>query len=186
MNSILPEQLQDLAGRIRDLPELPWNMLLGPVLAIALIFTLVLLWHLLTRRPKDPFPYEPRESLMTESELRFFAALEKALAETFRIYSKVRLEDIIQVRAGTDPRTAFVARNRIKSRHIDFVLCHPDTLEILASVELDDRSHDRPDRMERDDFVDEALRVSGIPCIRFGVQDSYCPREIRQAIERWV
>jgi hypothetical protein len=186
MPATLSEQLQDLIGRIRELPDPPWNMLLGPALAIALIFMLILLWYLFTRRPEDPFPYEPRESLMTESELRFFAVLEEALTDTFRIYSKVRLEDIIQVRPGTDPRTAFAARNRIKSRHIDFVLCHPDTLEILASVELDDRSHDRPDRMERDDFVDEALRVSGIPCIRFGVQDSYCAREIQQAIKRWV
>ena len=186
MTSNLPEPLQELLRRIPDPAGIPWDRFLGPALALALILILVLLWHLITRRRADPFPYTSRESLMTESELRFFAVLEEALADSLRIHSKVRLEDIIQVRAGTDPRTAFAARNRIKSRHIDFVLCDPDTLEILASVELDDRSHDRPDRMERDDFVDEALRVSGIPCIRFAVQDQYCPREIRGAIERWL
>ena len=186
MTSNLPDFLQELLRRIPDPAGIPWDQFLGPVLALALILILFLLWHLVTRPRADLFPYAARESLMTESELRFFAVLEEALADTFRIHSKVRLEDIIRVRSETDPRTAFTARNRIKSRHIDFVLCDPDTLEIVASVELDDRSHDRPDRMKRDDFVDEALRVSGIPCIRFAVQDQYCPKEIRGAIERWL
>ncbi len=156
--------------------------LLGPALAAGVILFFVLL-RLLWRRERDHFPFEPRDSLMTETELAFFGILEQALEDSYRIYSKVRLEDIIQVKPGIEKATAFAARNRIKCRHIDFVLCDPETLKILASIELDDRSHERPERMDRDDFVDEALRVCGIPCIRFPVQRNYSSREIRQAVE---
>ena len=37
----------------------------------------------------------------------------------------------------------------------------------LHVVQLDDRSHDRSDRRARDALVDAALRVAGIPIVRF-------------------
>ena len=55
--------------------------------------------------------------------------------------------------------------NKIKAKHTDFVLCDPDTLEILCGVELDDPSHDRPERIERDEFVDHVYEAAGIPLI---------------------
>ncbi len=171
--------------RFTNIRDIPWDTLLGPAIAAGIVLLAAILWTMLARR-RDLFPYEPRDSLMTDSELQFFEILEQAVAYQYRIYSKVRLEDIIQVRAGTDHRTAFAARNRIKSRHLDFVLCDPETLEIIASIELDDRSHERPDRIERDEFVDEALRVCGIPCIRFPVQREYRPIQIRSELERLI
>lgn len=168
-----------------EIPNIQVEQLLGPAIAIGIVLFTFLLYWLLRPQP-DPFPYESREALMSESELAFFEVLEEALEDEYRIYSKVRLEDVIQVRPGTDSRSAFTARNRIKSRHVDFLLCDPESMEIIASIELDDRSHERQDRIERDIFVDEALRVSGVPCIHFPVQRKYSRRELRRGIEEGI
>ena len=40
--------------------------------------------------------YERRNALMTPAELKFFRALEAAVGSQYRVFSKVRLADIVQ------------------------------------------------------------------------------------------
>ena len=49
-------------------------------------------------------------------------------------------------------------RNRIHAKHIDFVLCDPGNLQPILCIELDDPSHNRPDRIERDPQGIDRLR----------------------------
>ena len=122
----------------------------------------------------DPdLQYEKRSHLMTPAERSFFGVLEQALEQNWYIFSKVRLEDIIQVKKGVEKKKAFGLRNRIKSRHIDFILCDRDTLETVMCIELDDSSHKRKDRIERDKFIDSALLVAGVPIVRIPAKSTY-------------
>lgn len=50
---------------------------------------------------------------------------------------------------------------------MDFVLCDSDDLSTIAVIELDDRTHLRPARVKRDQFLEETLKEAGIPLIRF-------------------
>ncbi len=79
---------------------------------------------------------------------------------------QVRLADLLAVTAR-DPRARTVALNRIASKSVDFVVVDVASGNPLLVVELDDRSHDRSDRCARDVLVDAALRVAGIPIVRF-------------------
>ena len=122
----------------------------------------------------DPdLQYEKRSHLMTPAERSFFGVLEQALEHNWYIFSKVRLEDIITVKKGIEKKKAFGLRNRIKSKHIDFILCDRKTLETVMCIELDDKSHKRKDRVERDKFVDSALSVAEVPIVRFPAQSAY-------------
>jgi very-short-patch-repair endonuclease len=96
----------------------------------------------------------------------------------------VRLADLIQVRPQTTDHLAW--RNRILCKHIDFVLCDHDSMEIRLAVELDDRTHQRPKRQERDAFVDSALEAAGIPLLRVKAAGSYDVEHIRQAVEERI
>lgn len=128
------------------------------LLAAAAIVLVLLLVHVL--RPKPLVPYERRE-LLTDREWRFYEILSPvAKRHGWMILIKLRLADILQVKGGTDDYMAYF--NKIKAKHTDFVLADPETLEVLCGVELDDPSHDRPERIERDEFVDEAYRAAGI------------------------
>ncbi len=133
-------------------------ILLAVTAAFILLFILLRVF-----RPKDKYPYERRD-LLTSNELEFYQILYPIVCQHgWQLLMKMRLADIMAVRKGTEDYMAYF--NKIKAKHTDFVFCDPDTLEILAGLELDDPSHNRPDRIERDVFVDNAYAAAGIPLI---------------------
>lgn len=98
---------------------------------------------------------------MTQHELAFY---KKLLAETKdkseTIFSKVRVADILDTNeTGRRRNPAF---NRIKSKHIDFIVCDSNTGEILRCIELNDSSHNKPKRRERDKFLEEIFTQAGV------------------------
>ena len=126
-------------------------------------------------------PYEKRARLVTKAELRFYKSLDKAVQDDWAIFAMVRIADILRVPQDVPKRKNWV--NKILAKHIDFVLVDPASLEPQVAIELDDRSHERKDRQERDEFVDHAFESAGMPLIRFPVRASYHAREIREVIE---
>ena len=101
--------------------------------------------------------------LLTPAEQAFHAVLEPLVRSSCAISTKVRLADLFSVRPGRGQQAAF---NKISRKHIDFVLTEPTTSRILCAIELDDSSHNRPDRIGRDDFVNELFAVRGMPLLR--------------------
>jgi hypothetical protein len=72
--------------------------------------------------------------------------------------------------------------NRIAQKHFDFLVCDSVTMKPLFAVELDDASHKRNNRQERDEFVESVCKVAGLPLLRFPVQREYNPREVAAEI----
>jgi len=66
------------------------------------------------------------------------------------------------------------------------VLCHPGTLVPEVCIELDDPSHNRPDRIERDIFVNAAFDAADLPLLRIPTEPSYRARDIRDMIDEVV
>ena len=115
----------------------------------------------------DYYPYKKRY-LLTNNEYFFYKKL-KEVAERYglRVLTKVRLADIIEVdRTKINQPDYTFYYNRIQSKHIDFLVCKGDGLEILTAIELDDNSHNNPERQKSDEFKNNALRIAGISLIR--------------------
>jgi hypothetical protein len=87
---------------------------------------------------------------------------------------------LIQVRSETPKPQAW--RNRIHAKHVDFVLCDHGNLEARLAIELDDPSHDAPDRVRRDDFVDRALAAANLPLLRVKTAKTYDCSQLRRLI----
>ena len=119
---------------------------------------------------------------MTRSELRFYKSLYKAVLDDFEIFAMVRIADLLRVEEGTPNYRKWL--NKILAKHIDFVLCDPGTLEPRVCIELDDKTHERPDRIERDEFVDAAFESAELPLLRIPVQKQYPSRELRELIDQ--
>ena len=119
---------------------------------------------------------ERRANLMTPAELAFYSILSPIIGSTFIISSKVRLADIFQIRDGRGQKAAF---NKIVGKHVDFVIVHPSTSRILCGIELDDRSHQRPDRIERDRFMNELFASNHLPLLRIPVARFYDPERLK-------
>ena len=102
--------------------------------------------------------YQARQ-LLTKNEWHEHKKLSEYAAEKgLRICPKVRLLDIIEPKKGEKDYLAL--RGKIQSKHVDFVICDQN-MHIKAILELDDNSHDRKDRQERDAFVDQILTSVG-------------------------
>lgn len=153
-----------------------WPVWVGAVTVVAVI--------LLLGMYSSParLPYRVRPRLVTKSELSFYRSLVKAVQDDFEIMAMVRMADLIRVEVGTPNRRKWL--NKVLAKHIDFVLCDRGSLQPLVCIELDDRSHQRADRIERDKFVDHAFESAGLPLIRIPVSQNYPPREVRELIDQ--
>lgn len=130
------------------------------------------------------FPFESAGSLFSPAERSFLGVLEQSVGAELRVLGKVRLADLIQPAAGLAAGDRGAAFNRISRKHVDFVLCCPRTLAVVAVVELDDRSHQRADRRERDALVDGALSAAGITVLHVPCRQGYNVTELRESILR--
>lgn len=129
---------------------------------------------------KQGLPYEKRPRLLTEAELAFYRVLHSATAGDWPLFAMVRLADLIQVKPQSSGGQAW--QNKIQAKHLDFVLCDPDTLEAKLAIELDDASHEKPDRKARDHFVDQALSAAGLPILRVECAPQYDRGALRKSI----
>jgi Protein of unknown function (DUF2726) len=166
--------------------------IIGGVAPLLLVLAgLALVFRLLAGavRAEADLPYEQAGPLVTPAERSFYGVLSHAVDSRYPIFAKVRLGDLLTVPRGTLKIRSY--RNRIDRKHVDFVLCAPDDLTPLLVIELDDGSHARRDRRERDAFVDAALGAAGLPILHVPAQHAYAPAELRTLIddqllpERW-
>jgi len=127
------------------------------------------------------FPYVRRSRLFTEAEARFLRMLREA-APDVHVFGKVRLEDVIVAKSGLSQGERQAARNRIKSRHLDFVLVDPASTRVICAVELDDSSHLSAQARRSDAFKDGALAAAGVPLLRVPARSSYAVEELRALI----
>ncbi len=125
-------------------------------------------------------PYRQRDDFLSAAELSFYRVLCTAIGDRAVICPKVNLADIFFV-ARLNENQSF--RNKIDRKHVDFLLCDPATMRPLCGIELDDSSHSRRDRQDRDEFVDQVFDVAGLPLIRVPARASYNPAGLLELIE---
>lgn len=124
--------------------------------------------------------YRRREALLTRPEVAFLWALERAIATNERVMAKVRLIDVLEP-AGK-PRAFVRARSRLREMHVDFVVCHRDTLVIRYGVQLDGREDDSPAQRERDAFLEMAMKSAGVALHRVRSRERFEPVEVQRAL----
>lgn len=100
--------------------------------------------------------------LLTQNEwIQFQKLINYAAEKNLGVLIKMRLADLVDHGHGRGAELRF---NKIKAKHVDFVLVDA-RLQVRAILELDDPSHDRPDRQKRDHLVDSILSSCGYTII---------------------
>ena len=137
----------------------------------------------LFRQPKaiipDVLPYCVRDDFLSPAEFSFYKILSSLGGARLTIQSKVRLADVFFVSRPNENMTYF---SRIAQKHLDFLVCDSVTMKPLLGIELDNSSHMRDDRQERDDFIERVFQVAGLPLLRLPVQREYNTREVAAKI----
>lgn len=156
-----------------------------PFFVLLIVGTVVVAFLTFYRGPsrKLPvtYPYARRTGLFSQAEARFLDALRQAVPE-FDVFGKVRLEDVITVKRGLSQSERKAARNRIKPRHLDFVLTDPASSWIVCVVELDDSTHQSARALRADDFKDQALATAGVPILRVRASSSYGVHDLQRRV----
>jgi len=169
-------------------------MPLSPVMVhlmeeFAVLFLVLFAFYLLRsviealfKRPKKAARYVLITPLVSPAERSFLGCLDSVLPPDIRVLVKVRLGDLFSVESSGDRSTTTAARNKIQSKHVDFVLCRSDDLSPLAAIELDDKSHGRSDRRERDEFLNSLFADSPIKLLRIPAQHTYDTRDLARKL----
>ena len=160
---------------MRELLLQNWQLLAGGTAA-----AVVLLVAFFSLR-SSPYPYERRGVMLGPAEINFFRTLQSAVREDWVILSMVRLTDVIKVRPKT--RQHQIWQSRIFGKHIDFVICDWETLEVKLAIELDNPGQRRDERKARNRFVNTALTAAGLPLLRVKVEEKYETSMLRKDIE---
>lgn len=130
-------------------------LILFIVLAVILILLKIFENRITDTDKKQSFFYL-KDGTMNSSEQALFINLNKQLGSEFIVLSKVRIEDFVGVKHdGLSRNERFGLRNKIKSRHVDFLICDMKSTKPLMVVELDGGSHNAPLRKKRDDVLDD-------------------------------
>lgn len=127
----------------------------------------------------DPLPYRVRHDFISLAEGSFYHVLRQAAGDRYAIFAKVGLAEIFFVHQREERRAW---HNRIDRKHVDFLLFDALTLQPVAGIELDDGSHNRPDRQARDRFVDEVFEAAGLPLVHVPARRSYTLEDVRDSL----
>ncbi|WP_313343599.1 DUF2726 domain-containing protein [Sedimentibacter sp.] len=121
------------------------------------------------------------DSILSEAEFNFYNVLNLALQNSnFIICPKVRIADFINVKSNKNFTSDL---NRIKSKHVDFLICN-NRLKPLIAIELDDKSHDK--RIERDNFINELYKSVNLNTLRIKNGQTYSVIELRNKLKEII
>ena len=117
------------------------------------------------------------KNILTENERYFYQALKQyAESRDIIICPKVDLKELFE---PTNNNMAYFYK--ISQKNIDFLLCNQN-MKAYAAIELDDKTHERKDRIKNDNFKDELFKNSTIKLIRIPAKQFYTKNYIEEYI----
>lgn len=132
------------------------------------------------QKPQLKYNYKVKKSVMTIAEENFYKKLTSALHDNYVIVPQAHLSMIFDHTVyGQNWRGAFSV---INGKSIDFLIIDHNTLQPLLGIELDDSSHERRDRQERDKIVNAIFGQTNLPLVHFSTGEWNTPDDINQKV----
>ena len=113
------------------------------------------------------------KALLTENEKEFFVRLVIALPEHV-VFTQVAMGAILNPSVPRNDKRFIQIRGRFAQKIVDFVVCDRFTLNVIAIVELDDRTH----KADCDQKRDAMLESAGYRVIRWNSRNKPSAEEI--------
>lgn len=131
------------------------------------------------------YPYHLRDYFLSNAEISFYHILRTISAERAMVLTKVSLGDLFFVKSD-DASKFRVYTNKIDRKHVDFLLCNPKSMIPFLAIELDDKSHQRKDRQERDEFIEQVFKAAKLPLLRVPVRHTYSVAEVESLLHPYI
>lgn len=134
------------------------------------------------RADEVKYPYHVRDDFLSPAELNFYWVLNRAVSDWAIVFTKVSLGDLFFAQTG-DRGENQAYRNKIDRKHVDFLLCDSQTVKPILGIELDDKSHQKPDRQVRDVFVNGVFAAANLPLVHVPVKPAYSTEKLNQFLQ---
>ena len=151
------------------------------MLYVALIFVIIvlLLEKFINKEDKQTYQktntYTKKEYLLTQNELKFYKLIKQITDKLeLNLFCQVAMYEIINCKDYKD-------FNKIRSKSIDFVITEKNC-KIKCCIELDDNTHSKAKRIERDKFVNKIFEDANTKLIRIPTQNFYNLEELEKKI----
>lgn len=126
------------------------------------------------------YHYKRKNFFMSRAEHECYDTLIKAIGNEYNIFPQVHLPTIVDQKVvGQNWNAAF---RHISQKSVDYVLTDKNYLSPKLVIELDDQTHERQDRKDRDIEVERVLQDAGMPILRLENHGHFDPTEIAQKI----
>ncbi|HNA89600.1 MAG TPA: DUF2726 domain-containing protein, partial [Anaerolineales bacterium] len=119
-------------------------------------------------------PYRLREPFLSKPEAALFRLLTELMGSRYYVCPKVALTDLFMIVRPNENVHFF---NKIFRKHVDFLLCDPETFTPTFGVELI-RPVSKDVVREVDRFMEDIFHDAGIPLVHIPSSEFYAPADV--------
>ncbi len=158
---------------------------MATILILIVVVIIALLFFVLNKlgesnKKQWAYQYKRKDFFLSRAEHECYDALMLAVGKDYYIFAQVHVPTIVDSKVvGQNWRGAF---RHINEKSVDFVLCDKAYISPKLVIELDDRTHERIDRVERDKEVERILKDAGLPLLRLENNGKFNTDELAQKI----
>ena len=131
------------------------------------------------RDQDDRLPYRLREHFLSTPELALLRVLQRMVGHHYLICPKVALNDIFYIARPNENVHFF---NKFFRKHVDFLLCEPDTLKPAFGIELV-KPVTRNETREADQFMAELFLSARLPLVHVQSSERYSEQDLSELFE---
>lgn len=140
------------------------------VLAVLLVSAIA---AFIIKKIKSAPKYTAKDALLTQTEIKYFDIIRGIIGDNYIVYPQINLASVIE-KEGAGARTELF-------RNIDFGVFDYN-YKIVLLIEINDATHLRKDRKERDKKVARICKKAKIPLVTFWVKDGINVERMRRAL----
>ena len=133
-------------------------------------------------QPRARLPYRLRERFLSAPELALLRALQKMVGDRYLLCPKVALNDVFYIVRPNENVHFF---NKFFRKHVDFLLCEPETLKPAIGIELVSRAS-KTEARETDQFMKDLFLSAGLPLVRVPSSETYSEQELTELFQQAV
>ena len=129
---------------------------------------------------KSQYKYYAKSYVMTSRENECFKILNEIFSSKWFVVPQVHLSALLDYRVkGQNWNAAF---RHINGKSVDFVLIGKESYKVICAIELDDSTHNKPERKERDVEIERIFNQARIPLARISKFESMTKPELAKVI----
>jgi hypothetical protein len=128
---------------------------------------------------EERLPYRLRERFLSTPELALLRVLQRMMGSHYLICPKVALNEIFYIARPNENVHFF---SKFFRKHVDFLLCDPETLKPAFGIELV-KPVNRHETREADQFMAELFLSARLPLVHIQSSERYSEQDLTQLFE---